>query len=138
MLPGVRLACDGYVQFVRDSSLLEAVASSLTELFAPTLMARRLEAWKHHYPWVSTDALGYFQMRIARASLDSKQAVEFVVQHAPTYELQERCVRALIKKAEILWHLLDCLCIAYVEPGSGVKKAAHDQQHNRRHSQTSA
>jgi len=138
VLPGVRLACDGYVQFVRDSSLLEAVASSLTELFAPTLMARRLEAWKHHYPWVSSDALGYFQMRIAHARLDSTQAVEFVVQHALTYELQERCVRALIKKAEILWHLLDCLYMAYVEPGAGVKKAAYDQPHDRRHSQTSA
>jgi pyrroloquinoline-quinone synthase len=87
---------------------------------------------------VSSDALGYFQMRIACASLDSKQAVEFVVQHALTYELQERCVRALVKKAEILWHLLDCLHMAYVEPGSGVKKAAYDQPHDRRHSQTSA
>jgi pyrroloquinoline-quinone synthase len=122
VLPGVRLACDGYVQFVRDSSLLEAVASSLTELFAPTLMAQRLEAWTHHYPWVSSDALEYFQMRIARASLDSKQAVEFVVQHALTYQLQERCVQALIRKTEILWHLLDCLYMAYVEPGSGGKK----------------
>jgi pyrroloquinoline-quinone synthase len=102
------------------------------------LMARRIEAWKHHYPWVSSDALGYFQMRIARASLDSKQAVQFVVQHALTHELQERCVRALIRKTEILWHLLDCLSMAYVEPGSGGKKAAYDQPHDRRQSQTSA
>ena len=138
VLPGVRLACDGYVQFVRDASLLEAVASSLTELFAPMLMARRIEAWRHHYPWVGSDALRYFQMRIAHATLDSKQAVEFVVQHALTHELQERCVRALITKAEILWHLLDCLYMAYVEPGSGGKKSAYDQQHDRRHSQTSA
>lgn len=137
VLPGVRLACDGYVQFVRESSLLEAVASSLTELFAPTLMARRLEAWKHYYPWVNSDALRYFQMRITRARLDSKQAVDFVVQHAVTYELQERCVRALITKADILWHLLDCLSMAYVEPRSGVKKTEYDQQHDQRHSQTS-
>src|SRR5215510_3290448 len=102
VLPGVRLACDGYVQFVRESTLLEAVASSLTELFAPSLMSRRLEAWEHHYPWVSSESLEYFQMRISRASLDSKQAVEFVVQHASTYELQEQCVRALIRKADIL------------------------------------
>jgi pyrroloquinoline-quinone synthase len=132
VLPGVRLACDGYVQFVRESSLLEAVASSLTELFAPTLMARRIEAWTHHYPWVSREALGYFQMRIARAGLDSKQAIEFVLRHAVTYELQERCLWALIKKAEILWHLLDCLYMAYVEPG--LDKVAHDP----RHSQASA
>jgi pyrroloquinoline-quinone synthase len=128
VLPGVRLACDGYVQLVRESTLLEAVASSLTELFAPTLMARRLDAWKRHYPWVSQEALGYFQMRIARADLDSKQAIEFVLRHAVTYELQERCVRSLIKKAEILWHLLDCLYMAYVEPEPD--KVAHDPRHN--------
>jgi pyrroloquinoline-quinone synthase len=138
VLPGVRLACDGYVQFVRDSSLLEAVASSFTELFAQTLMARRLDAWKQHYSWVSSEALGYFQMRVSRASTDSKQAVEFVVQHALTYEMQERCVRALIKKADILWHLLDCLSMACLEPGSEVKKAAYAQQHDWRQSQTSA
>jgi pyrroloquinoline-quinone synthase len=138
VLPGVRLACDGYVQFVRDSSLLEAVASSFTELFAQTLMARRLDAWKQHYSWVSSEALGYFQMRVSRASTDSKQAVEFVVQHALTYEMQERCVGALIKKADILWHLLDCLSMACLEPGSEVKKAAYAQQHDWRQSQTSA
>lgn len=130
VLPGVRLACDGYVQFVRESPLLEAVASSLTELFAPALMAKRLEAWKHHFPWVSSEALAYFQMRISRASLDSKQAVEFVVQHAVTYELQKRCVQALVKKAEILWHILDCLYMAYVEPGSEREKAAHAYDHS--------
>jgi pyrroloquinoline-quinone synthase len=136
VLPGVRLACDEYVQFVREHSLLEAVASSLTELFAPTLMARRLEAWKHHYPWVSAKALGYFQQRIVRANLDSQRAMEFVVHHAATYELQERCVQALIKKAEILWRMLDCLYMAYVEPGREI--STHDQQYDQRHSQTSA
>ena len=125
VLPGVRLACDGYVQFVRESSLLEAVASSLTELFAPTLMGQRIQAWQRHYPWVRSEALGYFQMRISRASVDSKHAIDFVVQHATTYELQERSVRALIKKAEILWHILDCLYAAYVTPG--LEGHTHDQ-----------
>ncbi|MGQ0666997.1 MAG: pyrroloquinoline-quinone synthase PqqC [Nitrospiraceae bacterium] len=130
VLPGVRFACDGYVRFVQESSLLEAVAASLTELFAPTLMARRLEAWKHHYPWVSAGSLGYFQLRISRAGVDSKEAVEFVVGHAITYELQERCVRALIKKAEILWEILDCIHTAYVEPGSELKRVSHDSPHS--------
>lgn len=129
VLPGVRLACDGYVQLVRESSLLEAVASSLTELFAPTLMARRIEAWTQHYPWVSREALAYFQMRIARAGLDSQQAIDFVLRHAVTYEVQERCVRALIKKAEILWHLLDCLYLAYVQPGWEPERAIDEQPH---------
>jgi len=138
VLPGVKLACDEYVKFVREASLLEAVASSLTELFAPTLIARRLVAWSEHYPWVNRESLGYFQMRISRASLDSKEAVGFVVRQAATYELQERCVQALIKKTEILWRLLDCLHTAYVESESELTMAAHDQQHDRRRSQTTA
>lgn len=134
VLPGVRLACDGYVQLVRESTLLEAVASSLTELFAPSLMARRIEAWTRHYPWVSESALRYFRMRVTRADLDAKQAVGYVLRHADTHERQEACVRALIKKAEILWHMLDCLYLAYVDPGWDPERASHE----RRRSQTTA
>ena len=130
VLPGVRLACDEYVRFVREAPLLEAVASSLTELFAPSLMARRLEAWKQHYPWVRSESLEYFQLRISRATLDSSQAVEFVVQHATSYALQERCVSALIKKADILWTMLDHLSMAYVETGSERKRTVHDSHHS--------
>jgi len=126
VLPGVRLACDEYVRFVHEAPLLEAVASSLTELFAPSLMARRLEAWKQHYPWVRLESLEYFQLRISRAALDSNQAVEFVVQHATTYSLQESCVRALVKKADILWTLLDELSLAYVETALERRQTAHD------------
>ena len=46
-------------------------------------------------------------------------AIEYVIAHAGTYELQARCVAALIRKTEILWHLLDSLYAAYVEPGWG-------------------
>lgn len=126
VLPGVRLACDEYVRFVRAAPLLEAVASSLTELFAPSLMARRLEAWKQHYPWVRSESLEYFQMRIARATLDSSQALEYVVQQATTYTLQERCVRALVKKAGILWAMLDHLSLASGKTGSGPTQAVDD------------
>jgi len=130
VLPGVRLACDGYVQFVRENSLLEAVAASLTELFAPALLAQRIHAWERHYPWIKSEALEYFETRISRASSDSQQAIEFVVAYATTYELQERCVRALIKKAGILWHLLDCLYAAYVEPGWGSEAGRHELHHH--------
>jgi pyrroloquinoline-quinone synthase len=119
VLPGVRFACDGYVALVRERSLLEAVASSLTEFFAPDLMSRRVLAWEQHYPWVSPDMLAYFRSRVPRARRDSEEAVGFVVRHATTYDLQARCVDALIRKTEILWHLLDCAYAAYVEPGWG-------------------
>jgi pyrroloquinoline-quinone synthase len=119
VLPGVRFACDAYVELVRERSLVEAVASSLTEFFAPDLMSRRIQAWERHYPWVSRDVLEYFRSRVPRARRDSEEAIEFVVRHATTYERQARCVAALVRKTEILWHLLDCLYAAYVEPGWG-------------------
>jgi pyrroloquinoline-quinone synthase len=119
VLPGVRFACDGYVTLVRDHSLVEAVASSLTESFAPDLMTRRVIAWERHYPWVSREMLEYFRSRVPRARRDSQEAMDFVIRHATTYELQARCVAALIRKTEILWHLLDCLYAAYIEPGWG-------------------
>ena len=119
VLPGVRFACDAYVELVRSRGLLEAVASSLTEFFAPDLMSRRILAWEKHYPWVSGERLEYFRSRVVRAARDSGEAIEFVVAHATTRELQQRCVDALIRKTEILWQLLDCLYAAYVEPGWG-------------------
>jgi len=123
VLPGVRFACDGYVTLVQERSLVEAVASSLTEFFAPDLMTRRVLAWERHYPWVSPDMLAYFRSRVPRARRDSEEAIAFVVRHATTYELQERCVAALIRKTEILWHLLDSVYAAYVEPGWGTDRA---------------
>jgi len=119
VLPGVRFACDAYVTLVRDRSLVEAVASSMTEFFAPDLMSKRVLAWEKHYPWVSKDMLEYFRSRVPRERRDSLEAMEFVVGHATTYELQERCVAALIEKTRILWHLLDCAYAAYIEPGWG-------------------
>ncbi|HEY8927205.1 MAG TPA: pyrroloquinoline-quinone synthase PqqC [Polyangia bacterium] len=109
VLPGVRFACDAYVQLVRDSSLVVAVASSLTEFFAPDLMSRRIEAWERHYPFVEAAGLAYFRARVTRARNDSQEAVTFVVAHATTRALQEACVAALVRKTEILWHLLDCV-----------------------------
>ena len=113
VLPAVRFACDAYVSLVRERSLVEAVASSLTEFFSPEIMSNRLKAWETHYPWVDPAMLEYFRGRIGRAKVDSGEAVEFVVAHATTRELQERCVEALIRKCEILWALVDAVSLAY-------------------------
>jgi pyrroloquinoline-quinone synthase len=123
VLPGVRFACDAYVELVRERTLVEAVASSLTEFFAPDLMSRRVLAWEKHYPWVSPDMLAYFRSRVPRARRDSLEAIDYVIEHAQSYEMQERCVAALIRKTEILWHLLDCTYAAYIEPGWGPQGA---------------
>jgi pyrroloquinoline-quinone synthase len=119
VLPGVRFACDSYVELVRQRPLVEAVASSLTEAFAPDLMSRRIAAWEQHYTWVSPEVLGYFRVRVTRARHDSQEAIEFVVRNATTRDSQERCVDALIRKTEVLWHLLDCVYAAYVDPSWG-------------------
>jgi pyrroloquinoline-quinone synthase len=113
VLPGVRFACDAYVQLVRERSLLEAVASSLTEFFAPDLMSKRVLAWEQHYPWVDRAMLDYFRSRVPRARRDSEEALAFVVAGAVTDELKDRCVAALIRKCEILWALLDAVQVAY-------------------------
>jgi pyrroloquinoline-quinone synthase len=113
VLPGVRFACDAYVQLVRERSLLEAVASSLTEFFAPDLMSRRIAAWEQHYPWVKPEVLAYFRGRVTRARADSEEAVEYVISHARTRSEQLACIAALIEKTRILWHLLDCVAVAY-------------------------
>jgi pyrroloquinoline-quinone synthase len=119
VLPGVRFACDAYVTFVREASLLEAVASSLTEFFAPDLMSRRIEAFERHYRFVDPRALDYFRERVPRARRDSDEAIELVVRGALTRDLQEACVRALVRKTEILWHLLDCVQMAQTAPPQG-------------------
>jgi pyrroloquinoline-quinone synthase len=118
VLPGVRFACDAYVQFVRDATLVEAVASSLTEFFAPDLMVKRIAAWETHYPWVERSGLDYFRSRVTQGRRDSEQAIAFVLAHARTAELQDRCVAALVRKTEILWHLLDSVQMASAGAGS--------------------
>jgi pyrroloquinoline-quinone synthase len=118
VLPGVRFACDGYVELVREAPLVVAVASSLTELFAPELMSRRIEAFERHYAFLDPTALDYFRSRVPRARHDGEEGVAFVLEHATDYETQARCVGALIRKTEILWHLLDCVAWATKEAGA--------------------
>jgi pyrroloquinoline-quinone synthase len=109
VLPGVRFACDAYVELVRSSPLVVAVASSLTELFAPDLMAARIAAWERHYPWVDAEAMAYFRGRVTRARRDGDEGLAMVMEGARTRELQDACVAALKRKTEVLWHLLDCV-----------------------------
>jgi pyrroloquinoline-quinone synthase len=113
VLPGVRFACDAYVTLVRERPLVEAVASSLTEFFAPDIMARRIVAWETHYPWVEAETLAYFRGRVTRAKEDSREAIDYVLANAPTRAVQERCIDALITKTQILWALLDALSTAH-------------------------
>ena len=116
ILPAVRYAVDAYLALVERGTLLEAVASSLTELFASRLIAVRLDALRRHYPWLQA-GLGYFEARLSQAPEDARFAFEWVCEHARTCEDQELAARALIRKCDILWTQLDALYFAYVEPG---------------------
>ena len=107
VLPGVRRACDAYVEFVASHELLESVASSLTERRAGGLMVERIAAWEKHYPWVSADGLAYFRSRTEQAPRDASEGMAYVLEHARTADEQDRCAAALERKCEILWALLD-------------------------------
>jgi pyrroloquinoline-quinone synthase len=107
VLPGVRRACDAYVEFVSRHDLLESVASSLTELAAGGLMAERIACFEKHYPWVRTEGLRYFRTRTLAAPRDGSEGLAFVLEQARAEGDQGRCLRALERKCEILGSLLD-------------------------------
>jgi pyrroloquinoline-quinone synthase len=113
VLPAVRFACDAYVQLVRERSLVEAVASSLTEFFSPDIMTKRLAAWEKHYPWVDPGVQEYFRSRVPRAREDSGEALSYVMEHATTRDTQTRCLEAFVTKCDILWCLLDAVAASH-------------------------
>jgi len=116
ILPATLFAVQAYVDFVSHHTLLEAVASSLTELFSQRLIALRMERMREHYPWL-VPALEYFQGRLSQAPADAEFALAYCIEHARTREDQEAAYAALRTKCDILWALLDALYFAYVEPG---------------------
>jgi len=117
ILPATRFAVDAYVRFVRDRTLLEAVASSLTELFAPTIIGNRVAGMLANYEFVSRDALAYFDKRLTQAPRDADFALDYVKREARRPDQQQDVLNALIFKCDVLWAQLDALHHAYVEPG---------------------
>ncbi|GAA0950281.1 pyrroloquinoline-quinone synthase PqqC [Nonomuraea longicatena] len=113
VLPGVRMAVDGYVNLCRNGTLVEAVASSLTELFAPDLMRTRIAAFEKHYPWIGAEGLRYFRIRVDQGRQDSGEALALVLDRARTREDRDRAVAALRFKCDVLWALLDAVDGAY-------------------------
>jgi pyrroloquinoline-quinone synthase len=115
VLPGVRFAAESYVTFCQTRPWIEAVASSLTELFAPDLMRKRIAAFPEHYPWIRAEALEYFRSRLIQAPRDSQQGLRLVQQHCATVESQRRAFQALAFKLEMLWVMIDTIHNAYKE-----------------------
>ncbi|GAA2634964.1 pyrroloquinoline-quinone synthase PqqC [Actinomadura fulvescens] len=113
VLPGVRLAVEGYVNFCRLRGPLEAVASSLTEVVAPDLMATRIAAFEKHYTWIDSEGLRYFQRRVDQGRRDGREALELVEQWVRTPEDRSRVLAAFEFKCDVLWALLDAVEHAY-------------------------
>jgi len=116
ILPATRFAVNEYLNIVRSRTLLEAVASSLTEMFSRDLITLRMEKLRQHYPWLS-GGLDYFEARLTQAPEDAEFAVNYVYHNAKTRAEQELAIQALRDKCDILWAQLDALHFAYVQPG---------------------
>lgn len=110
--PGTRFAVDAYVTFARTRPWIEAVASSLTELFGPPVMERRVAAILERYPWIDPAGMAYFERRIPLAKRDADLALGWVLDEAKTPEIKEACVDALRFKCDVLWCILDATALA--------------------------
>jgi pyrroloquinoline-quinone synthase len=117
--PGVRFAVDAYVNFARAHPWPVAIASSLTELFAPDLMKTRLAAFEKFYPWIDAQGLDYFRRRTTQAKRDSNEALAITLEYCNTPELQREAVRALEFKCDVLWSILDAIHHAYADLKEG-------------------
>lgn len=126
VLPGVRFAVDAYLRFAQTAPWQEAAASSLTELFAPTIHRQRLASWPTLYPWIDGEGYGYFRRRLDEARRDVEHGLELTLDHFCTRAGQERAVEVLRFKLDVLWSMLDAMWLAYVEkrpPYAGIPDA---------------
>lgn len=117
VLPATKFAVEAYVHFVRERSLLEAIASSLTELFSPGIISTRVKGMLENYDFVSRETLAYFDKRLTQAPRDADFALDYVKTHARRPDQQQAVLAALTFKCDVLWAQLDALYHAYVTPG---------------------
>jgi pyrroloquinoline-quinone synthase len=128
ILAATRFAVEAYVHFVRDRTPLEAIASSLTELFAPNLHVERISGMLEHYDFINPTVMTYFKRRLEQAPRDANYALGYVKANATTPEQRRLVCNALIFKTNVLWVQLDALHHAYVDghipPGAFVPAAS--------------
>lgn len=114
--PAARFAVDAYVNFARQRPWQEAIASSLTELFAPHIHQQRLDLWPSRYPWIKQEGLGYFQSRLTQARRDVQHGLRFTLDHfSQSRALQERALEILQFKLDVLWALADAIMLSACE-----------------------
>jgi len=115
LLPGVKFAIDAYVNFARQQPWEVAASSSLTELFAPKIHQKRLDKWPEFYPWIDETGYQYFRQRLSEARRDVEHGLDITLDYYQTREQQEKMLSVLQFKLDILWTMLDCMWMAYVE-----------------------
>ncbi|WP_411728243.1 pyrroloquinoline-quinone synthase PqqC [Methyloglobulus sp.] len=114
VLPGVRFAVDAYVNFARQAEWHEAASSSLTELFAPKIHQQRLDNWPEHYPWIDKDGYAYFRKRLSEARRDVEHGLAITLDWYKTRDQQERMMKILKFKLDVLWTMADAMYMAYI------------------------
>ena len=115
VLPGVRFAIDAYLNFARRATWEEAASSSLTELFAPKIHQKRLDNWPDLYPWIDAKGYQYFRKRLKEARRDVQHGLDITLEYYKTRAEQEYALSVLQFKLDILWTMLDCMWMAYIE-----------------------
>ena len=115
VLPGVKFAIDAYLNFARNATWEEAASSSLTELFAPKIHQKRLDNWPDIYPWINEKGYLYFRKRLTEARRDVQHGLNITLDYYKTREAQEHALNVLQFKLDILWTMLDCMWMAYIE-----------------------
>lgn len=116
-LPATIFAVEAYVDFVARQPPVIAVASCLTELFAPAIHQERIVGMLENYDFIDDRVLAYFRRRLSQAPRDADFALDYVKTHATTLAEQQGVLDALTFKCNVLWAQLDALYAAYVEPG---------------------
>ena len=115
VLPGVKFAIDAYLNFAKNATWEEAASSSLTELFAPKIHQKRLDNWPDLYPWIDKKGYQYFRKRLTEARRDVQHGLDITLDYNKTREEQEYALTVLQFKLDILWTMLDCMWMAYIE-----------------------
>jgi pyrroloquinoline-quinone synthase len=116
VVPAARFAVDAYVNFARRQPWQEAVASSLTELFAPHIHQQRIDTWPTQYPWVDATGLRYFKQRLTQARRDVEHGLHFTLDYfSQTRALQQRALDILQFKLDVLWALADAIMLSQCE-----------------------
>lgn len=114
--PAARFAVDAYINFARQQPRQEAIASSLTEMFAPHIHQQRIDTWPEKYPWVKTEGLLYFKNRLTQARRDVQHGLKFTLDYfSQTRALQERALEILQFKLDVLWALADAIMLSQCE-----------------------